>query len=127
VPAALPALSRALKLQKRAARVGFDWDSWRDIIAKLDEEKAELLEAIAENDQHKIDDEMGDILFVCVNLARFLSVDPESALRAANRKFERRFGYIERTLAARGRRLEDSSLADMEALWLEAKHIERAN
>jgi nucleoside triphosphate diphosphatase len=124
VPVALPALSRALKLQKRAARVGFDWDDWRDVLAKMDEEKAELQAAIAENDPEKIADEMGDILFVCVNLARFLKVDPESALRASNRKFERRFGYIERSLSAQGRDFEQASLAEMEALWIEAKQQE---
>lgn len=126
VPVALPALSRALKLQKRAARVGFDWNDWHDVLAKMDEEKAELQAAIAENDPDKIADEMGDLFFCCVNLARFLDVDPESALRASNRKFEQRFGYIERTLAAQGRELERTSLAEMEALWVEAKRNERA-
>ncbi len=121
VPAALPALSRAVKLQKRAARVGFDWDDWRDVLAKMEEEKSELLAAIAENDPDQIADEMGDLLFCCVNLARFLRVDPESALRACNRKFERRFGYIERALAAQGRTPQQASLAEMEALWIEAK------
>lgn len=125
VPAALPALSRALKLQKRAARVGFDWDSWRDVLVKMDEEKAELQAAIAENNPEHIADEMGDLLFCCVNLARFLDVDPETALRASNRKFEQRFGYIERSLAAQGRALEQTSLAEMEALWNEAKQYER--
>lgn len=127
VPVALPALSRALKLQKRAARVGFDWDNWRDVLVKMDEEKAELQAAIAENNADNIADEMGDLLFCCVNLARFLHVDPESALRASNRKFERRFGYIERALAAQGRAPEQASLAEMEALWVEAKQRERAN
>ncbi|HET8710169.1 MAG TPA: nucleoside triphosphate pyrophosphohydrolase, partial [Spongiibacteraceae bacterium] len=100
VPVALPALSRAVKLQKRAARVGFDWDSWRDVFVKMEEEKRELEAAIDTGDIDQITDEMGDLLFVCVNLARFLKVDPETALRTSNRKFERRFGYIERTLAA---------------------------
>lgn len=121
VPVALPALSRAMKLQKRAARVGFDWSDWRDVLIKLEEEKNELQEAIAEGDADHIADEMGDLLFVCVNLARFLKVDPESALRATNRKFEQRFGYIERALAAQGRNVEEASLAEMEALWIEAK------
>lgn len=125
VPAALPALSRAVKLQKRAARVGFDWDSWRDVLIKMDEERAELEAAIATGDADKVADEMGDLLFVCVNLARFLKVDPEAALRACNRKFERRFGFIERALAAQGRRLEETSLAEMDALWNEAKRNER--
>lgn len=126
VPVALPALSRAMKLQKRAARVGFDWENWRDVLAKLEEEKHELEEAIAAADADSIADEMGDLLFVCVNLARFLKVDPESALRATNRKFERRFGYIERTLNAQGRRFEDITLAEMDALWNEAKRDERS-
>lgn len=126
VPVALPALSRAMKLQKRAARVGFDWENWRDVLAKLEEEKRELEEAIAAADADSIADEMGDLLFVCVNLARFLNVDPESALRATNRKFERRFGYIERTLNAQGRRFEDITLAEMDALWNEAKREERS-
>ena len=121
VPVALPALSRAMKLQKRAARVGFDWEDWRDVLVKMDEEKNELQEAIAEGDAEHIAEEMGDLLFVCVNLARFLKVDPESALRASNRKFEHRFGYIERSLAAQGRSVEQASLAEMEALWVEAK------
>lgn len=124
VPVALPALSRALKLQKRAARVGFDWDSWRDVLVKMEEEKAELQAAIAADNPDHIADEMGDLLFCCVNLARFLQVDPETALRASNRKFERRFGYIERALAAQGRSFEQASLAEMEALWNEAKQYE---
>lgn len=127
VPVALPALSRAMKLQKRAARVGFDWENWRDVLAKLDEEKHELIAAVAAGDADNIADEMGDLLFVCVNLARFLNVDPETALRGSNRKFERRFGYIERTLTAQGRRLEDTSLAEMDALWNEAKNHERSS
>ena len=124
VPVALPALSRALKLQKRAARVGFDWDNWRDVLVKMDEEKAELQEAIASGDRDEIADEMGDVLFCCVNLARFLEVDPETALRACNRKFERRFGYIERALAAQGREPQQATLEEMEALWVEAKGTE---
>lgn len=127
VPLTLPALSRAVKLQKRASRVGFDWEHWRDVLAKIDEEKAELEAAIAADDAAQIADEMGDLLFCCVNLARFLQVDPETALRATNRKFERRFGYIEQTLAARGQRLEEVDLAAMDALWREAKQRERGS
>ncbi|HEY3699758.1 MAG TPA: nucleoside triphosphate pyrophosphohydrolase [Spongiibacteraceae bacterium] len=126
VPVALPAISRALKLQKRAARVGFDWDSWRDVLEKMEEEKLELQEAIAEKNSDKIADELGDLLFCCVNLARFLDVDPEAALRACNRKFERRFGYIERTLVAQGREPQQATLAEMEALWIDAKAIEKS-
>ncbi len=121
VPTALPALSRAMKLQKRAARVGFDWIDWRDVVLKMDEERGELEAAVSEGDADHIADEMGDLLFVCVNLARKLNVDSEAALRAANRKFERRFGYIERSLAAQGRSVEAATLEEMEALWNEAK------
>jgi nucleoside triphosphate diphosphatase len=124
VPLALPALSRAAKLQKRAARVGFDWTDWRDIVAKIDEEQQELIEAIASGDREKITEELGDLLFSGVNLARFLDIDPEAALRACNRKFERRFGFIERALAERGRRPEQASLAEMDALWAAAKAAE---
>jgi ATP diphosphatase len=124
VPIALPALARAAKLQKRAARVGFDWDSWRDVLVKMDEEKRELIDAIASGDPEKIADELGDLLFCGVNLARFLDVDPEAALRACNRKFERRFGFIEQQLAAQGRTPEQASLAEMEALWTAAKALE---
>lgn len=124
VPVALPALSRAVKLQKRAARVGFDWDSWRAVMVKLDEEKLELEEAIASGDAEKIADELGDLLFCGVNLARFLDVDPEAALRACNRKFERRFRFIEQALAAQGRTPEQASLTEMETLWGAAKALE---
>lgn len=125
VPLALPALTRALKLQKRAARVGFDWADTQDVLAKLAEEQGELLEAMATGDPEKIADEFGDLLFCCVNLARFLEVDPETALRGCNRKFERRFGYIETQLAAQGRKPQQASLEEMEALWREAKTLER--
>lgn len=125
VPVALPALSRAAKLQKRAARVGFDWESWRDVLTKMHEEIAELEEAVAQEEREAIADELGDLLFCCVNLARFLDVDPERALRLANRKFERRFGYIEQALAQRGRAPQQASLEEMEALWAEAKTLEQ--
>lgn len=121
VPTALPALSRAAKLQKRAARVGFDWNDWRDVLEKMDEEKHELIEAVARGERAHIEDELGDLLFCCVNLARFLDVDSETALRAANRKFERRFRFIEQALAQQGRTPQQASLAEMEALWREAK------
>jgi MazG family protein len=126
VPAALPALTRAAKLQKRAARVGFDWSHWRQVLEKLEEEKGEIEAAVASGDAAAIADEVGDLLFVCVNLARFLEVDPESALRGANRKFERRFRHIEQRLRAGGRSPELASLEEMEALWIEAKGLERA-
>lgn len=121
VPVALPALTRAAKLQKRAARVGFDWDDWRDVLVKMEEEKNELIDAVASGDRAHVADELGDLLFCCVNLARFLEVDPETALRGANRKFERRFRFIEQALAEQGRAPQDASLEEMEALWVEAK------
>lgn len=126
VPLALPALSRAAKLQKRAARVGFDWPQWQQVLEKLDEERGEVEEAIASGDAAAIADEIGDLLFVCVNLARHLDVDPELALRGANRKFERRFRHIEATLAADGRTPPQSTLAEMEALWVDAKRVEKS-
>lgn len=126
IPLALPALSRAAKLQKRAARVGFDWQDWRDVIDKMQEEQAELIEAIEGGDPDEIADELGDLLFCGVNLARFLKVDPEAALRACNQKFERRFRFIEQALAAEGRLPEQASLAEMDALWDAAKARERA-
>lgn len=125
VPVALPALSRATKLQKRAARVGFDWENWQQILDKIREEQDEVVEAIAGGDRAAIQEEVGDLLFACVNLARFVDVDSETALRAANRKFEQRFRFIEAELAERGQRPEDVSLDIMDALWNEAKRVER--
>lgn len=123
---ALPALTRARKLQDRAARVGFDWPGPEQVIEKIIEESQELVEARASLTQAEVEAEMGDLLFVIANLARHLDVDPEAALRGANAKFTRRFGHIERTLAALGRQPSDATLAEMEALWTEAKHLERA-
>ena len=119
----LPAISRAAKLQKRAARVGFDWPDLRSVVAKMHEETAELLEAFnAEPDNsERLQDEVGDILFVAANLARKTGIDPESALLACNRKFEKRFKFIEKQLAATQKSVEDASLDEMEALWQEAK------
>lgn len=125
VPQALPALSRAAKLQKRAAQVGFDWPEALPVVDKLREELDEVLEAMSENDAEAIAEEVGDLLFVAVNLARHLKVDPETALRAANNKFERRFHYIEQALRDTGRRIENCSLEEMDALWGEAKKLEK--
>jgi MazG family protein len=125
VPVALPAMLRAVKLTKRAARVGFDWPDAAAVIVKLQEEVKELEAEIASGDQVKAREELGDLLFVCANLSRKLGADPEDALRAANAKFARRFGYIEGRLAAQGRKLEDSTLDEMEAIWIEAKQAER--
>ena len=124
VAMALPALMRAEKLTKRAARINFDWPTPEPVLEKLEEELAELKEARASGDQEHIAEEMGDILFVLANLARKLKVDPEEALRRANAKFTRRFQYIETKLAEQGR-TGPQPLDDMEALWLEAKRAER--
>ena len=121
----LPALLRAHKLQKRAARVGFDWPSAREVLDKIVEESQELVDAQAEADQEHILEEYGDLMFVMANLGRHLGVEPEAALRAANAKFERRFGRVEALLAARGKRPEDSDLSEMDALWTTAKEEER--
>jgi nucleoside triphosphate diphosphatase len=125
VPLALPALVRAAKLQKRAARVGFDWPKAAQVLGKIEEEIAELRAELADPaDQDRLSDEIGDLLFAAVNLARHLDVDAEAALRRCNAKFERRFGKVEDALGARGQRLEDASLDEMEALWQEAKASE---
>jgi len=126
VPLALPALTRAEKLMKRAARVGFDWPTIEGVFAKIDEELAEAREAVDEGDPAHIAEEIGDLLSTVVNLARKLDVDPEAALRASNAKFERRFRSIEQRLAEKGSSVEEADLNAMEALWLEAKLEERA-
>jgi tetrapyrrole methylase family protein/MazG family protein/ATP diphosphatase len=125
VPVGLPALTRAVKLSKRAARVGFVWPSAVEVLAKLHEEVAELEAEVASGDTDKARNELGDVLFVCANLARELDIDPEAALRGTNAKFIRRFNYIERELAARGSSPEASDLAEMDALWNDAKAAER--
>lgn len=133
VPTALPALTRAIKLQSKAAKVGFDWPSLSPVLAKLKEELAELEDAIAksaagsETSARAIDEELGDLLFVVANLARHLKLDPETSLRAANQKFVGRFRYIEERLAADGRTPSDSDLAEMDALWDDAKAKERGH
>jgi tetrapyrrole methylase family protein/MazG family protein/ATP diphosphatase len=126
VPSALPALTRAVKLSQRAARVGFVWPSAQEVLAKLHEEVGELEAEIAAGELDKARDELGDVLFVCANLARELDVDPEAALRTSNAKFVRRFKYIEAQLAAKGSSPEASDLAEMDALWDAAKVAERA-
>ncbi|MFK7699253.1 nucleoside triphosphate pyrophosphohydrolase [Pseudomonas caspiana] len=125
VPAVLPALSRAAKLQKRASQVGFDWPSALPVVDNVREELDEVLEAMADNDAAGIEEEVGDLLFAAVNLARHLKVDPENALRAANRKFERRFRFIEQALRDTQRPMEDCTLEEMDALWGEAKRQEK--
>ncbi|WP_191832853.1 nucleoside triphosphate pyrophosphohydrolase [Pseudomonas fluorescens] len=125
VPAALPALSRAAKLQKRTAKVGFDWPDALPVLDKVREELDEVLEAMAANDSVALAEEVGDLLFATVNLVRHLKVDPENALRGANQKFERRFRFIEQALRESGRPIEDCTLEDMDALWGEAKRQEK--
>jgi ATP diphosphatase len=125
VAAGLPALLRALKLQRRAARVGFDWPDARDVLEKMQEELDEIrAELDSGGKPERVLDEVGDLLFVCANLARHLDVDPEAALRHANGKFERRFRHIEQRLSGQGRSLADSNLDEMESLWQEAKKTE---
>jgi len=121
IPLAFPALTRALKLQEKAARVGFDWGDAIPILDKIEEEIGELREAIAKYDVAAATDEFGDVVFALVNFARHLKVDPEAALSGTNEKFRSRFHYIERSLVAQGRTLSDASLDEMEALWQEAK------
>jgi nucleoside triphosphate diphosphatase len=124
-PLALPALTRAVKLQEKAGKVGFDWNDARAVLAKLREETAEIEEALAAGDSEGVKGEVGDLLFVVANLARHLSVDPETALRGANAKFERRFSHIEARLSQQGRGPQEASLEEMDALWDEAKLFER--
>jgi MazG family protein len=121
VPRALPALVEAQQIASRAAGVGFDWENPDQVLDKLHEELGEFAEARRNASQPELEDELGDLLFVLVNLARFVKVDPEQALRKTNAKFRRRFGYIEQKLAERGTKIEDSNIQEMEALWQEAK------
>ena len=123
VPVALPALPRAQKLQKRAARVGFDWDGPAGVFARLEEELAELREAVAAGKGAAVAGELGDLLFTCVNLARHLKVDGETALRGANARFEARFTAMEDAVQADGARLEDLEPAALEARWAAAKAV----
>ncbi|MFA7619067.1 MAG: nucleoside triphosphate pyrophosphohydrolase [Thiohalomonadaceae bacterium] len=124
---ALPALTRAEKLQKRAARVGFDWPDVGGVLAKIEEELQEVRSEIAAGDLEALRGEIGDLLFACANLARHAAVDAESALRATNAKFERRFRFVETALRERGKRPEDADLMEMDALWDEAKCRERSD
>jgi ATP diphosphatase len=125
VKAGQPTLAKALALQRKASSVGFDWNDPRAVLHKIREEADEIEAALERNDAGELAAETGDLLFAVVNLARHVGADPDSALRSTNAKFERRFGYIERTLAAQGRKLETSTLAEMDALWDQAKAEER--
>jgi ATP diphosphatase len=126
VAAGLPALTRAVKLQKRAARVGFDWPDTTHVIDKIVEEAAELVEARDKLSQREVEEEFGDLLFVVANLARHLDIDPEAALRGTNAKFMRRFAAIEDALAGAGKTPEQSDLMEMDALWDQVKAAERS-
>jgi len=121
VPKTLPSLLRAHRLQDRAARVGFDWDKVEDVMKKLDEEIGEFKEAMENKKEDAIEEELGDVLFMLVNISRFIGVNPEDALRKTISKFISRFRYIEMAAADSGRTLSDMSLAEMDALWDEAK------
>jgi len=125
VPVALPALTRALKLQQKAGRVGFDWNDPRAVLAKIREEADEIEAELDRAENEKAATEVGDLLFAVVNLARHLEADPEAVLRATNAKFERRFTAIEAALAAQGRKPQDATLAEMDGLWDEAKAAEK--
>jgi ATP diphosphatase len=126
VPVALPALTRALKLQEKASNVGFDWNDPRAVLAKIREEADEIKHALDRGDRREIASEVGDLLFAVVNLARHASADPEATLRQTNAKFERRFQFIEEKLANQGRAPAQASLEEMDKLWEQAKAAERA-
>lgn len=123
---ALPALTRAEKLQTKAAKVGFDWGAVGPVLDKIEEEIGEVREALATGEATRIEEEIGDLLFALANLARHARVDPEAALRGANAKFMRRFAHVEAGLAARGKRPADSTLTEMDALWDEARAEDKA-
>jgi ATP diphosphatase len=125
VQRSFPALTEALKLQERAAKVGFDWSAPEPILDKIEEEIGELRAALASGDKAKVSDELGDLIFAVVNIGRHVKTDPEQALRSTNTKFRRRFHHIETTLAAEGETLEHASLERMEEIWQAAKAIER--
>lgn len=126
VPIGLPALTRAVKLQHKAATVGFDWANLTPVLAKLKEELGELEAAVAERQQAKVAEEFGDLLFVIANVARHLRIDPEAALRSANAKFMRRFRHIEERLAELGKTPDQSNLEEMDKLWDDAKAKEKS-
>lgn len=122
IPSKLPALHRAYQMTAKASRVGFDWPCLQDVLKKLQEETLELLKAQEEENCDRITDEVGDLLFVAVNVARSLGVDPETALRRSNEKFDRRFRFVETSIKQQGRALKDASLEEMDALWEKAKN-----
>ena len=125
IPSSLPALERAYKLQKRAEKVGFDWRSFEGIKEKLLEELDEIESELKRGNREKLEEEVGDFLFMAVNLSRFLGIHPETALRKANRKFEERFRFMEKKAREMGRSLSDMDIDEMEELWQEAKERDR--
>ncbi|MEX2131166.1 MAG: MazG family protein, partial [Pseudohongiellaceae bacterium] len=125
IPSALPAIERALKIQRRVASVGFDWSSLDPVLAKVQEELQELQQAIGNDDKAAMNEELGDLLFAVVNLARHMDVEPESALRATNRKFVDRFGFMEQALRDEGKQLGELSLDQLDHYWELAKQAER--
>ncbi|MGI6734128.1 MAG: nucleoside triphosphate pyrophosphohydrolase [Anaerovoracaceae bacterium] len=127
IPKALPALRKSMKIQSKAAEVGFDWDDVAPAFEKIREETQELTEAYQEGDFGKVRDELGDLLFAVVNVARFLKIDPEDALNFTSQRFIKRFSFIEEAARAEGRRLESMALSEMDKLWEEAKKREPKN
>lgn len=123
VPRAFPALVEAQQISSKAARVGFDWRNIEEVLEKLDEERAEFAEARERGSAEQIEDELGDLLFALVNVARFVNVDPEQALRRSNAKFRSRFAHIERRLAAQGKEVAGTPIDELESLWQEAKDL----
>jgi XTP/dITP diphosphohydrolase len=124
IPPSMPAMIKALRLQEKTKQVGFEWDHIDQVKEKVEEEMGELYEAVASNDAGKIEDEFGDVMFALVNYARFAKVDPEMALERTNKKFIRRFQFIETLAAEQGKSLNDMSLEEMDALWNQAKQSE---
>lgn len=123
IPAGLPALQQAMQLQQKAGKVGFDWNDVQQVMRKLQEEVGEFAAELESGDRDAMEEEFGDMMFVMVNIARHVKIDPEMALRRTNQKFRQRFGYIERQLAAVGRSPAESTLQEMDALWDEAKGV----
>lgn len=124
VPSGMPALLKALRLQEKTRKVGFEWDNTDQVRAKVDEEIEELYEAVSRGDEKDMEDEFGDVLFALINYARFIKVDPERALEQTNKKFTRRFQHVEALAGASGRSLHDMSLQEMDELWNEVKKME---
>ncbi len=121
IPKTLPSLSRAYQITEKVSKLGFDWPDLKGVLSKMEEENNELRLAISSRNKRKIREEIGDLLFVLTNLARFLKIDPEDALRRTNEKFISRFGYIETSLLKRGKTIDQSDLKEMDQLWDEAK------